>query len=376
MDVSIRATTFPGELVGQPRPTLALPRPGKRTLVALLAALLVAGIAWYGWSWWTVGRFIQSTDDAYVGGDVTTIAPKVAGFIDRVAVVDNQPVKAGDLLIKLDDRDYRAQLARAQASVEAQNATLANLDANHRLQQAMVDQANAEIVATAAELERTKYDVDRYRTLSNNQFASVQRFQQADADYKKARAADQKARAALVAAERKLDVIETQKQQTQAALQQAIAERDLARLNCDYTEIRSPIDGVIGNRSARPGAYATVGAQLLAVVPAQGLWIDANFKESQLAHMRAGQPVEITADVLPGESFRGRVASLAPATGAQFSVIPPENATGNFTKIVQRVPVRIRLEGEAAELGRLRPGLSVVVNVNERTHAVVREARQ
>jgi membrane fusion protein (multidrug efflux system) len=374
MDVSTRATALPGE-IGSLRP-FAFPRPGKRALAIILAAMLAGVAAWYGWSWWTFGRFIESTDDAYVGGDVTTIAPKVAGFVDIVAVGDNQPVGAGDLLIKLDDRDYRAQLARAQASVEAQNATLANLDANRRLQQAMIDQATADIAATAAELDRSKYDVERYRTLSNSQFASVQRFQQADADYKKALAADQKARAALTAAERRLDVIETQKQQTRAALDQAVAERDLARLNLDYTEIRSPIDGVIGNRSARVGAYATIGAQLLAVVPARGLWIDANFKESQLARMREGQPVEVTADVLPGLSLHGRVASLAPATGAQFSVIPPENATGNFTKIVQRVPVRIRLEGDAAALGRLRPGLSVVVNVDERAEAAVREAHR
>jgi hypothetical protein len=145
-----------------------------------------------------------------------------------------------------------------------------------------------------------------------------------------------------------------------------MADRDLAMLNLGYTEIRAPIDGVVGNRTVRAGAYATVGAQLLAIVPAHGLWVDANFKESQLAAMREGQPAEVVADVLPGVSFRGRVASLAPATGAQFSVIPPENATGNFTKIVQRVPVRIRLEDDASDIGKLRPGLSVVVRVDGR----------
>ena len=194
-----------------------------------------------------------------------------------------------------------------------------------------------------------------------------QRFEQADADHEKARAAERRARAALQAAERQLDVIDTQKQQTQAALDQALAERDLALLNLAYTEIRSPIDGVVGNRSARAGAYATVGAQLLAIVPARGLWVDANFKESQLARIREGQSAEIIADVLPGVSFRGRVASLAPATGAQFSVIPPQNATGNFTKIIQRVPVRIELEDDDAELGKLRPGLSVAVYVDRGT---------
>jgi len=337
-----------------------------RHLVFVAVGALIASAAlWYGWSWWTLGRFIESTDDAYVGGEVTTIASKVSGFVDTVAVTDNQAVRAGDLLVKLDDRDYRAQLAHAEAGVAAQEAALANLEANARLQQAIIAQASAEITATAAELDRAQQDVDRYRTLAESRYASVQRFQQADADYKKATAADRKSRAALEGAERQLDVIGTQKQQAHAALDEAVANRDLARLNLNYTEIRSPIDGVVGNRAVRVGAYATVGAQLLAVVPTQGLWIDANFKENQLAHMRAHQPVAITADALPGVILSGSVASLAPATGAQFSVIPPENATGNFTKIVQRVPVRIVLAGDDAELAMLRPGLSVVVRVSE-----------
>jgi membrane fusion protein (multidrug efflux system) len=324
---------------------------GKRLLLVVAGAAFVGATVWFGWYWWTAGRFIESTDDAYIGGEVTTLSSKVAGFIERVAVVDNQSVKAGDLLVKIDDRDYRAQLARAEASVAVQQATLANLDANRHLQEAMMEQASADIAATTAELARAKRDLDRYRMLSNDRFASLQRFQQAEADYEKARAADRKARAAFDAAERRLGVIDTQKQQTQAALDQAAADRDIAQLNLSYTGIRAPIDGVVGNRSARTGAYATVGSQLLAIVPASALWVDANFKESQLAHVREGQPAEVIADVLPGVSFRGRVASLAPATGAQFSVIPPENATGNFTKIVQRVPVRIRLEDDAPQRG-------------------------
>jgi membrane fusion protein (multidrug efflux system) len=230
----------------------------------------------------------------------------------------------------------------------------------------MLDQARADLAAAMAERVRAKYDIDRYRTLSNDRFASRQRFEQADADDEKARAAERKAQAALEAAERQLEIVDAQREQAAADLDQANADRDLARLNLGYTEIRSPIDGVVGNRSARAGAYATVGAQLLAIVPAHGLWVDANFKESQLAGMRKGQPAEIIADAVPGVAFHGRIASLAPATGAQFSVIPPENATGNFTKIVQRVPVRIVLEDYAAELGKLRPGLSVIVRVDTR----------
>jgi membrane fusion protein (multidrug efflux system) len=349
------------------RPPVRQASLSRRQLALAVAALLIGlCIAWYGHHWWTVGRFIETTDDAYVGGDVTVIAPKVAGFIAQVAVTDNQAVHAGDLLVKLDDRDYRAALAKADAAVAAQQATLANLEANRRLQDAMIAQANADLVATAAEITRAKYDVDRYRSLSRDQAASVQRYQQADADHQKALAADARARAALDAAQRKLDVIETQKQQTLAALAGAVADRDTARLNLGYTELRAPMDGIVGNRSARAGAYATVGAQLISLVPAQGLWVDANFKESQLARMRAGMAVTIEADMLPGETFKGHVASLAPATGAVFSVLPPENATGNFTKIVQRVPVRVQLDSDAATLGRLRPGLSVTASVDQR----------
>jgi membrane fusion protein (multidrug efflux system) len=331
------------------------------------AALLIGiGAAWYGHHWWTVGRFIESTDDAYVGGDVTVIAPKVAGLIADVAVTDNQAVRAGDLLVKLDDRDYRAALAKAVAAVAGQQATLANLDANRRLQAAVIAQAQAELTATAAEITRTRYDVDRYRRLAQDQFGTQQRWQQSDADYQKALAGDARARAALDAAQRQLEVIDTQQQQTVAALGGAVADRDAAQLNLGYTELRAPIDGTVGNRSARTGAYATVGAQLISLVPAHGLWVDANFKESQLARIRTGMPVTIEVDVLPGELLHGRVASLAPATGAVFSVLPPENATGNFTKIVQRVPVRVQLDGDANMLAMLRPGLSVTADVDER----------
>jgi membrane fusion protein, multidrug efflux system len=348
-------------------PTKADRRLATRRLAIAGAALLVAlGAAWYGHDWWTVGRFIESTDDAYVGGDITVIAPKVAGFIAEVAITDNQPVHAGDLLVRLDDRDYRAALAKAEGSVASAQAALANLDASRHLQDAVIAQARAEVATTDAEAARTQFDVVRYRQLASEQFASTQRFQQADADHKKGLAASDKSRAVLAAAQRQLDVIDTAKQQAQATLAQAMADRDLAALNLSYTEIRAPIDGTVGNRSAHPGAFAAVGSQLMSLVPARGLWVDANFKESQLAAMQPGLKATIKADVLPGEIFHGHVLSLAPATGAEFSVLPPENATGNFTKIVQRVPVRILLDGDAAMLGRLRPGLSVTAAVDER----------
>jgi len=344
--------------------------PSRKALLISSAALIgVLALATVGYRWWTVGRFIESTDDAYVGGDITVIAPKVSGFIGRVAVVDNQTVHAGDVLVKLDDRDYVAAQARAIATVAAQQAALANLAATRHLQEAVIAQAQAGIAAADAEIERTREDQSRYRRLEKLSAVSLQESQKADADYKDAIAAGVKTRAALAASQRQLDVIDSQAQQAQAALAQANADRDVAELNLSYTEIRSPIDGTVGNRSARPGSYATIGAQLMSIVPARGLWVDANFKESQLARMREGQAVVVKADVLPGHVFRGRVASLAPATGAVFSVLPAENATGNFTKIVQRVPVRIQLDSDASSLGRLRPGLSVVAKVDMREGA-------
>jgi membrane fusion protein (multidrug efflux system) len=328
----------------------------RRLLVAGAALCIAAAGAWYGHEWWTVGRFTESTDDAYVGGDITVLAPKVAGFIATVAVTDNQVVHAGDLLVRLDDRDYRAALAKAEAGVAAQRAKLASNAADRRLQASVITQAQAALDSTAAQTSVTRFDADRYRSLARDQFGSVQRSQQADADWKKATAADAQAHAA----------VEAGRVETEASLAAAIADRDTARLNLSYTELRAPVDGAVGNRSAQLGAYVTPGAQLLSLVPAQGLWVDANFKESQLAGLKPGMPVSIVADVLPGEVFHGHVASMAPATGAMFSVLPAENATGNFTKIVQRVPVRVLLDGDASRLGNLRPGLSVTTSVDER----------
>ncbi|MCW6509212.1 HlyD family secretion protein [Lichenifustis flavocetrariae] len=363
---TFETTSTAGSLPGQVAAKSRRPSVKRLLLGGGALALLVAG-GLYGHQWWTIGRFFASTDDAYVGADVTALASQVAGFVADVPVVDNQAVRAGDVLVRIDDRPYRAALARADASVDAQEAALANLDAARRLQESVSDGARADLDAAKAETARTRFDFDRYKSLSTDQYASAQRFEQADADHKKAVAAVAKAQAALEAASRQLDVIDTQKKQTDAALGVARADREIARLNLGYTELRAPVDGVVGNRSARVGGYATVGAALVSLVPARGLWVDANFKESQLAAMHPGEVVTIEADVLPGERFTGHVASLAPATGAQFSVLPAENATGNFTKIVQRVPVRILLDGDASRLGRLRPGLSVTASVDERT---------
>lgn len=339
----------------------------KALLIRSSGALIALAAAGYGYHWWTDARFVEETDDAYVGGDVTLIAAKVPGYVAEVLVTDNQQVHAGDLLARIDDRDYRAALAKAEGAVASQQALLANLDARGKLQQAVIAEASAGVAAVDAETVRARDDQARYASLVAKSAVSIQSSQKADADYKQSVANGQKAKASVEAAQRQLDVIATQKQQAQASLTQAIAERDIARLNLGYTELRAPVDGTVGNRRARVGAYAANGGQLLSIVPAKGLWVDANFKEGQLAHMKPGMRATIVADVMPGKVFHGRIESLAPATGAQFSVLPPENATGNFTKIVQRVPVRVVLDEEDAKLGILRPGLSVVAEVD--THA-------
>ncbi|RUL77597.1 HlyD family secretion protein [Dyella choica] len=349
-----------------PDVTEAPPRSKRKLALRIaLGAALLAGVV-YGVHWWTAGRFIQDTDDAYVGGDITVIGPKVSGYVTVLNVTDNQRVHAGELLVKIDDRDYRAALAKAEGAVAAQEALLSNLDATEQLQQAVINEAKASIAAAGAEATRAHDDEVRYRDLAGRAAVSVESAQRADAEDKTARANTEKAEAAWVAAQRQLNVIASQKQQARAALAQAKAERDIAALNVGYTELRAPVDGVIGNRRARVGAYAAAGTQLLSVVPAHGLWVDANFKEDQLARMQPGQLVRIRADVLPGRVFHGRVSSLAPATGAEFSVLPPENATGNFTKIVQRVPVRVVLDKQDDALGLLRPGLSVIADVDTR----------
>ena len=338
------------------------PRPGLLK-IAMPIALGVALVV-YGAHWWNNGRFVEDTDDAYVGGDVTVIASKVAGYVQTVAVTDNQVVHRGELLLKIDDRDYKAAVAKAEAGVAAARALLANLDATDRLQRSVIAQSDAGVSAAAAESTRARLDDSRYRDLASRSAVSIESAQRAQAAAQTAQAGQDRAAAAQQGARRQLDVIASQRQQAEAALAQASAELDLARLNLSYTELRAPVDGVIGNRRARAGAYASAASQLLVVVPSHGLWIDANFKEDQLEHLRVGQAVDIHADVDPGRAFKGHVVSLAPATGAQFSVLPPENATGNFTKIVQRVPVRIALDGKDGELDLLRPGLSVKASIN------------
>jgi membrane fusion protein, multidrug efflux system len=335
-------------------------------LAGLALAITLGGIG-YGRYWWSVGRFIESTDDAYAGGNVTPVAPHVAGFVSEILVTDNQYVHAGQLLIRLDARDFQAAFDHAQANADQRHAALAWLEAKYVLQQSMIRQAEADLKAKAAHAAFTGEDAVRYRDLAATTFGTRQNAERALAANEEARSTTKAAEAGLAAARQQLTVLDAQIAEARAGVAQAKADLETARLNLGYTEICSPIDGYVGNRAAQVGAYVANGAYLLSVIPAQGLWVDANFKEDQLAHMRRGQPAAVVADVLPGKTFQGHVESLAPGTGAVFSVIPPENATGNFTKIVQRVPVRIALDD--ARLGQLRPGLSTTVSVDTKPGA-------
>ncbi len=335
--------------------------PTSKKNILVLAALGAAALAAasYGAYWWHTGRFMQTTDDAYVGGDISAISSKVSGYIQQLAVQDNMAVKKGDLLIRIDDRDYRAALAKAAGEVAAQQAALADIQATRQLQQATIAGSAASLLAATAATEKLANDNRRYNALAASSAISAQIRDNASADYRRAHAEQEKAKADKTVAERQLAVLDARHQQILAALAQAQANLEMARLNLSYTDIRAPFDGVIGNRRAWSGSFVSSGTQLLSLVPAHGLWIDANFKENQ--------PATIVADVLPNHTFKGHVASLAPATGSRFSILPAENATGNFTKIVQRVPVRIALEGDGAKLDVLRPGLSVIVTVNEKS---------
>ncbi len=337
-------------------------------IVGLALAVTLGGVG-YGRYWWSVGRFIESTDDAYAGGNVTAVSPHVAGFVSQILVTDNQHVQAGQLLIRLDGRDFQAALDHAQAVAAKEQAALAGLQAKYVLQQAMIRQAEADLSAKAARATFAGADAVRYRDLAATTFGTRQNAERASAADEEAQSVTKSAQAGLTAARQRLTVLDAEIAEARAAVAQASADLETARLNLGYTEIRSPIDGYVGNRAAQVGAYAANGAYLLSVIPAQGLWVDANFKEDQLAHMRPGQPATVVADVLPGRTFQGHVESLAPGTGAVFSVIPPENATGNFTKIVQRVPVRIALDNGDGRLGELRPGLSTTISVDTRPGA-------
>jgi membrane fusion protein, multidrug efflux system len=333
---------------------------------ATLGGIIAFVGARYGYEYWSVGRFIESTDDAYAGGNVTPISPHVAGFVAEILFGDNEYVRAGQRLIRLDDRDFRAAADRAAAIVEARKATLDSLERKQTMQQTTIRQARADLDAKNAQAAFAKQDDQRYRDLAQTAAGSRQNAERASSLNLAAEASVESSAAGFDAAKQQLTVLDAEIAVAKADVTQAEADQHTAELNLGYTDIRSPIDGYVGNRAAQVGAYVAGGAYLVTVIPSHDLWVDANFKESQLEHMAPGQAATVVADVLPSHVFRGHVLTMAPATGAIFSVIPPENATGNFTKIVQRVPVRVKLDDDPMLRG-LRPGLSANVGVDTRS---------
>ena len=337
----------------------------KVLFIILPVVLLAAGVSG-GWYWWNVLRFLQSTDDAYVQSDVSLISPKVEGYIKKVKVADNQEVAEGAVLFVIDDRDFKAKVAQAEAAVATGEASIATYESRLQLQQAMIEQAAASVKSAEADLAREQQDYKRYGALLSTDFASRQRFEQAEADARKGEAGLARSHAALAGEQDQLAVLRSQQHEEQAKLQQARANLQLAQNDLDNTVIRAPIAGVAGNRAGQVGQYVKAGTQLLSLVPLSRVYVTANFKETQLTHMRPGQLAAVSVDAYPDLAIDGRIESFAPASGAQFSLLPPDNATGNFTKIVQRVPLRIALPANSPLAGRLRPGLSVTVTVDTR----------
>jgi membrane fusion protein (multidrug efflux system) len=341
----------------------------RRILLGSAALAVVAGGAAFGGYWYKTGRFLESTDDAYVQADYTTIAPKVSGYIAAVKVEDNQAVKAGDVLAVIDDRDFRTALAQAKADVASAKADVDNIEAQLEEQQSVIQQAQAAIQSDQAGVTFAQQDYTRFHTLTAQKVTSVQDEQRAQAALQQQTAVLQRDRAALTAAKQRVDVLTTANAKSETEVQRLEAVQQQAELNLSYTTIVAPIDGTVGARSLRTGQYVQAGTQLMAIVPLHAVYVVANFKETQLADVKTGQPVEISIDGLPGITVKGKVDSLAPASGLEFALLPPDNATGNFTKIVQRIPVKIALEIDRDLVGRLRPGMSAEPVIDTRPAA-------
>ncbi len=330
--------------------------------LALLGAIVAA--ATYGWDWYVEGRFIVTTDDAYVRADTAVIAAKVSGYVASVAAADNQQVHAGDLLARIDDGDYRLAVEAAQRRIDTQDATIARIRQQANAQRAVIEQTDAQISASRADEQRAASDYERATRTLQSGSGTAQRLDSALADRDRTVAAVRNAEAAKSAAQANLGVLDAQRVEAEQARSELVTALDRAKRDLSFAEIRAPFDGVVGNRAIQVGQLVQPGSRLLSLVPTQSAFIEANFKETQLTRMKAGQKVSVHVDALPGRIIEGTVESVSPASGAQFSLLPPENATGNFTKIVQRVPVRIRVPASVAAEGVLRPGLSVTADVD------------
>ena len=331
--------------------------------------VVVAGyLAWYiagHWNRWTGSARYEATDDAYMVGDVTPLAAKVSGYIASVPVSDYQTVHKGDLIVEIDPIDYRAQLAQAEANLAAANATLANLANQKDVQRALIRQAEATIQATTADLQRYALEATRQRDLLQTRIAGTQQLvEQADDNEKRTAAQLLLNRAQLDQQKALLDSLDVQEQQLAAQVRAADAEVQLAKNNLGYTRIVSPVDGMVGQRQVRPGQFVNVGTQVIAAIPLPNIWVIANYKETQMTNVRIGDPARVTVDAFPGLVLTGRVDSWAPGTGSTFALLPPDNATGNFTKVVQRMPVKIVLDSNPSLGALVRPGMSVEARID------------
>ena len=340
---------------------------GRRVVFGVIAAAVIGAIGWFGYEYWTVGRFLVDTDDAYVQADFAVIAPKITGYVAAVPASDNAAVKTGDPLVVLEDGDYRDALRLAEAQLAAQEATVERIASQARAADASVAQAEARVEAAQASLKQADADLARYQDLARNDVASAQRLETAQASQSSAAAAVREAQAGVATAIANRAVIDAESAVAEATIAGLEAERDKARRDLDATVIRAPFDGTIGNLSVAVGDLVSPGKRLLAVVPLSQVYVEANFKETQIAELGRGTRVTLHFDAFPERAVVGTVEGIAPASGAQFSLLPPENATGNFTKVVQRLPVRITVPADVAAEGWLRPGLSVQVSADVRT---------
>jgi membrane fusion protein, multidrug efflux system len=343
----------------------ATKRPFRRILMATAAAVLLAGAVWGGDYYWTVGRFLVSTDDAYVKADNTTIAPKVSGYLTEVLVGDNERIKAGQVLARIDDRDFKVALDQSKADVAAAEAAINSKKAQLDVQQAVIAAAKATIEVDTATKTFANQENKRYTDLAATGYGSVQNAQQAQSRNAGAEAAILRDTANLASAEKQVELLKAEIVQATAAAARASAIQRQAELNLSYTTITAPIDGVVGNRTLRVGQFVQAGTQLMSLVPANGAYVVANYKETQLTHVAQGQAVDIEVDMFPGKVVHGHVDSLAPASGQEFALLPPDNATGNFTKVVQRIPVKITIDQNPSV--DLRPGMSVIPTIQTLT---------
>ncbi len=345
------------------------PRSIRKTIAMVVVPLILIAAGWYGYYWYTVGRFEVSTDDAYIRADNATIAAKVSGYVDAVEASDNAHVKNGDVIARIDDGDYRIAVQSAKDNAAAQQATIDRIGKQITAQAAALDQAKAQLVSSQAGAQRAASELRRQLDLAKRDYASHQTLEQAQAANAQAIAAVDSAKAAVEAASAQVDVVKAQRQEAVSVLKQLQTALQKAERDLSFTVLRAPFDGVIGNRAVQAGDYVQPGQRLASLVPLDAVYIDANFKETQLADLKPGQPVDIDVDAIPGHTFHGHVVSFAPASGSVFSLLPPDNATGNFTKVVQRIPVRIRVDRNPAEQDLLRPGMSVVATVNTKHDA-------